>query len=704
MREVASEKRALSHSNLLGSSRLRSRILAWVLTLVVFSALGSALSVIRLMEVHRSFEVFRRSSVPLGRKVSQVQNDATVLRRELDRRASHPTWGDQSLRPRSFPLWSLDAVTEGVLQVENHFDTLRKDPHWLQSEAGRFSGLESRLKNLSERLKHLQVLSLRIQESLQAGDWAGARHAYQEVFSWVELWGGEFDRWGAEFDRLQNERVSLLEQSLRDLRTGLLIVLSVVLGLSVLLLWFGERALRPLERLSALAREITQGGSLRLEHKRELDEQSLFREDEIGELTAEFRRMAATLLEREKMILSQTRRLEEQNQKLVEMGALNQSVLDGFRGILLVLGADGQVVSANSLAASWCSDTSAGFDTFSTRIQKHFADSALPFVTRETIKVGDRIYSGNVFSLSPGGAASSGIVLMLEDVTEALQLEERARANEHLAGLGRMSAQIAHEVRNPLHSIGLEAEMGLDSVDSAVEQLRETPRNGAAPVAVIAELRSAHQGLLSILSGVERLEKVTEKYLKLSRKVGTEKSELPAFSLVESLESVLAAHAPQLTEQGVWVDWTRSPLISYSVQGDPTLVEQSLGNLLRNALEAMENTPDSEKKIWIGMGALESGRVYLRLEDHGSGVEESHVAELFKPFFTTKAEGTGLGLAFVRQVMDSCKGEVRCVRSTRLSGAAFELIFNAAPDFSLVNSETQKIRRLECQDPVQVNS
>ena len=200
-----------------------------------------------------------------------------------------------------------------------------------------------------------------------------------------------------------------------------------------------------------------------------------------------------------------------------------------------------------------------------------------------------------------------------------------------------MSAQIAHEVRNPLHSIGLEAEMGLESVDSAVEQLRETPRNGAAPVAVIAELRSAHQGLLSILSGVERLEKVTEKYLKLSRKVGTEKSELPAFSLVESLESVLASHAPQLTEQGVWVDWTRSPLISYSVQGDPTLVEQALGNLLRNALEAMQNTPDSEKKIWIGMGALESGRVYLRLEDHGNGVEESHVAELFKPLFTSKA-------------------------------------------------------------------
>jgi len=695
--------------SLLGSSRLRFRILVWVLGLVTCSAMGSALSVVRLMEVHRQFESFRGMSVPLGQMFSRLKSDSAVMRRELDRRASAVHWGETPIRPRSFPVWTLLEIKKSFVELNqrlSHAAQASETSSKVPAERKHWENYELRVNRLSQRFEVIQVLAQRVQDQLSQDDSTSARQTYTEIFAQVDLWGAELDRLVGDFERTQQVRVDELESSLKDLRAGLLLVFAVVLGLSVLLLWFGERALRPLERLAALAREITQRGALQVEHKRELEQPGmLFREDEIGELSTEFRRMATTLLEREKTVQSQKRRLEEQNQKLLEMGALNQGILSGFRGLILVLGPHGEILSTNELAQSWLQDPGAQAEAELRQWFKRVEGSSKEGAPRiEKLTWNQKVFSGTLFRLpmsenlgsEQSGSSAQAQVMMLEDMTDSLALEEKLHLHEHLVGLGRMSAQVAHEVRNPLHSIGLEAEMALESLQESTTEIRAFVTQGphAERSEVLAHLESARHNVTAILEGVERLESVTQKYLRLSRapqsQVGSSVGGLsdlnaapqnnlnPEFlevNLVEVLESVLASHSTALRSSCVQVDWMRKPLVSYQVRADRELLEQAIGNLLRNGIEAQESCLASERRIFVELGAWESGRVYLRLEDQGAGVDGENIDALFRPFFTTKATGTGLGLAFVRQVLEAMGGEVRYLGSgKRLKGASFEIV------------------------------
>src|SRR5262249_33534079 len=118
---------------------------------------------------------------------------------------------------------------------------------------------------------------------------------------------------------------------------------------------------------------------------------------------------------------------------------------------------------------------------------------------------------------------------LLEREKAELDLQERLRRAENLAAIARMSAQVAHGVRNPLHSIGLEAEV-------------------ASELAGKAGQTALKQSLQSILASVDRLEKITDNYLRLSKLSAGEKSRV---DLRQLLESVLATYAPVCEAQGV---------------------------------------------------------------------------------------------------------------------------------------------------------
>jgi hypothetical protein len=263
--------------------------------------------------------------------------------------------------------------------------------------------------------------------------------------------------------------------------------------------------------------------------------------------------------------------------------------------------------------------------------------------------------------------------LELEDISEDLELQDRLRRAENLAVIGRMSAQVAHEIRNPLHAIGLEAEL-------AIEVARANP-----------ELR---QSLQSILAAVDRLEKITDNYLKLSRLSAGERR--PA-DLGELLESVLATYASACQSQGITLDWQREPSADLRVFCDADLLEQVLGNLLRNAMQALEQVPvPAEPTIRWRLGQLESGRVYARIEDNGPGVSRDIQDRLFKPFVTTRAQGTGLGLSFARKVVEEHQGELGLVEASAGRGACFELLLP-----SLAMAAAQAERAVSVAEPGQ---
>jgi signal transduction histidine kinase len=215
----------------------------------------------------------------------------------------------------------------------------------------------------------------------------------------------------------------------------------------------------------------------------------------------------------------------------------------------------------------------------------------------------------------------------------ASAIEEREHKlirSERLATVGRMAAHITHEIRNPLASLGLNVELLGDEVG--------------------ADNQEARRLVTSIGKEVDRLSDITETYLRFVRlpKPKLEREDLGAIAT-----SVLEFAGSELTLAGITWDIDIEPGLP-DVVADESQLRQALLNLLRNAKEAMPNGG----RILLAVDKAAEGHVRLVLADSGAGIAPENLANIFEPFFSTKAKGTGLGLALVQQIIGEHGGRI----------------------------------------------
>ncbi len=212
--------------------------------------------------------------------------------------------------------------------------------------------------------------------------------------------------------------------------------------------------------------------------------------------------------------------------------------------------------------------------------------------------------------------------------------EKRLVQMERLATVGRMSAQVAHEIRNPLNALSLNAEMLGDEVDGLPE-----PARGEA-LDLLGQLQAE----------IERLSQVTDTYLSLAR---TPQPELEDGDLGGLLRRVLDFVADELTQARVHAELELGGDLP-PVPMDESQLRQALLNLLRNAVEAQ---PDGGA---VHLSAREvDGGVEFTVRDEGEGVPAEQQEAVFEPFVSTKERGTGLGLAITRQIVEAHGGTIR---------------------------------------------
>lgn len=233
----------------------------------------------------------------------------------------------------------------------------------------------------------------------------------------------------------------------------------------------------------------------------------------------------------------------------------------------------------------------------------------------------------------------------------ASQQRELRRA-ERLAAVGRISAQITHEVRNPLNALGLNAELLAEELEGS----------GAAP--------EARALCAAISREVDRLNAVTEEYLRFARPP----RQAPARQdLAELCGSLLDFLAPELAAARVVVRRDLGAGLP-PVRGDEGPLRAVLLNLVRNAREAMPGGGT------LAVTARRAGdAVEVEVRDTGGGIAPEDLPRIFDPFYSTKERGTGLGLAFVQQVVQEHGGAVRC-ESAPGRGTTFTLRLPAAPE------------------------
>ena len=218
----------------------------------------------------------------------------------------------------------------------------------------------------------------------------------------------------------------------------------------------------------------------------------------------------------------------------------------------------------------------------------------------------------------------------------SVQRDELARA-ERLAALGQLAARMTHEVRNPLSSIGLNAEL-----------LDEEIRKPTGP-----DADEASELLGSIVGEVERLRGITEGYLARARPAPSERERHDLGQLTAAFVDFARG---ELERRQIDVDVHAPPGVA--IECDAGQIRQALWNLTRNAWEAMPNGGVLRFEVARAQGEDGQPRALLAVEDTGDGIAADVRERIFEPFFTTKDRGTGVGLALVREVASSHDGTV----------------------------------------------
>jgi PAS domain S-box-containing protein len=215
----------------------------------------------------------------------------------------------------------------------------------------------------------------------------------------------------------------------------------------------------------------------------------------------------------------------------------------------------------------------------------------------------------------------------IRDISERVQLQERLLERERLAMVGATAAKLVHEIGNPLNSMSI-----------ALQLLQRRLGQSAGE----EHVRSSFQSLTGQMT---RLANLLQEFRSLSRR---HEPKLQPLDLRTLVEDVLAAEAPIHAEREIVVEHHSAPNLAI-IHGDPDKLRQVLLNLCKNAVEAMPGGGT------LTVCARNSGnQVFLEVADTGVGIP--YGVNILEPFVTTKAEGTGLGLPIVRQIVSAHGG------------------------------------------------
>jgi two-component system sensor histidine kinase PilS (NtrC family) len=241
-------------------------------------------------------------------------------------------------------------------------------------------------------------------------------------------------------------------------------------------------------------------------------------------------------------------------------------------------------------------------------------------------------------ALRAGDGRRIGLIAACEDLSIIRAMEARMRAADRLASLGRMAANIAHEIRNPLASLS-----------GAVEVLA-----AGAP----GETRERLGQI--VLKETERLNGIIREFLEYARPAPLSRAPV---NVAEIADEVLMLLEHQATPGLLKVVREFSPTLAWSV--DRQQFRQALWNLCLNSLQAMPE--GGELRVSI---ATVAGQLMLRVADTGEGIPRADLGHIFEPFFSTKSNGTGIGLALVHRIVQDHGGEID-VQSRPGVGTAF---------------------------------
>src|SRR5215467_744006 len=368
-------------------------------------------------------------------------------------------------------------------------------------------------------------------------------------------------------------------------------------------------------------------------------------------MAASMQAVIRQLREQEKE-LERLHKLEKERAEQTER--LSEEVTRNMPAGLVVVNATGIISSSNPAAEQVLGIRGLGFRRYSEALGE---DSQLSKLVEECLETGRIFQREEVEHIPPAGDTRhlgvtispirrgegkiSGVICLLTDLTELAALQQRIQLKENLAALGELSAGIAHEFKNALATISGYAQMIPDaSPNESVDYARK------------------------IVEQTRNITHMVAEFLKYARPLEIPEERVELEEVVERAVAEILQVMPQVMIEckGNFGD----------VAGDEGLLRQALLNLARNAAEACAEAEGGGRVTLRGevVEGEETGWQRVFITDNGPGIAPAVMPKLFRPFFTTKSKGTGLGLAVVQKIIVQHGGQVE-VRNCPKGGAEF---------------------------------
>jgi PAS domain S-box-containing protein len=270
---------------------------------------------------------------------------------------------------------------------------------------------------------------------------------------------------------------------------------------------------------------------------------------------------------------------------------------------------------------------------------KKTVDTKKPYVE----EVGDP-YLGGTFITSSSPIFDTtgefiGTVHILRDITELKSLQERLVMTEKMAALGEVAAKVAHEIRNPLVSVGGFARRLEKKLEGSLKEYADI-----------------------IAKEVERLEVILSEILGFVKEIRIVKEVVDFNKLIEEVISLIKS---QIDERGITL--IREIGEPTKVYVDPGRIKEALLNILSNAVQSIGDNGTIFIKTYV-----KDNNAVVEIRDTGEGIAEESLPFIFDPFFTTKKTGTGLGLTITHRIIEEHKGSIE-VESKPGQGSTFRV-------------------------------
>jgi len=351
----------------------------------------------------------------------------------------------------------------------------------------------------------------------------------------------------------------------------------------------------------------------------------------------------------DELAASKSERIKELQEK-EQLAERLESILHALPAGVIVLDGDGLIKNYNAIALellgeplehqAWNSVSERVFDIENSQQELLLMNGR--WVTLSTCPLGEQ----------------PGQIILLNDVTERKSLQTTLDQQQRLVTMGQTAASLAHQIRTPLSSAILYS-----------SNLKRSKLSNEDRVAISEKL----------MARLRHLEHLVNDMLMYARGADSSYSAFTLTDLVNELIQTIETHMEASNINFKWVNTLNKAVY---LKGNRQMLISSLINLFVNAIQAMGDNG----KLTLRTSLTASNQIKIQIEDNGVGIKKENLNNVFEPFFTTRSDGTGLGLAVVRAVVHSHNGDIS-VEQANQQGTIFNVELPVYDNEQPVNSQ-----------------